>query len=41
VVEPDANENDHKTALQWIQKTIRLTNLKGKVEMRLIEGEKK
>ena len=29
-----------KTARQWIQKTIRLTNLEGKADMRLLEGKR-
>ena len=40
VVEPDASENDREAARQWIQKTIRLTNLEGKADMRLMEGKK-
>ena len=40
VVEPNAGEDDRETARQWIQKTIRLTNIEGKVDMRLPEGKK-
>ena len=40
VVEPDAGEDDRETARQWIQKTIRLTHLEGKADMRLLEGKK-
>ncbi|MDF1591916.1 MAG: amino acid permease [Desulfobacterales bacterium] len=40
VVEPNAGENDRETARQWIQKTIHLTNLEGKAEMRLLEGKR-
>ena len=40
MVEPNAGEDDRDTAHQWIQKTIRLTNLEGKVDMRLLEGKK-
>jgi len=39
-VEPNASEDDRETARQWIQKTIRLTNLEGKTDMRLLEGKK-
>jgi len=40
VVKPDAGENERESARQWIQKTIRLTNLDGKVDMRLLEGKR-
>lgn len=40
VVESNAGEDDRETARQWIQKTIHLTNLEGKAEMRLLEGKK-
>jgi len=40
VVEPDADEDDRETARQGIQKTIHLTHLDGKVDMRLLEGKK-
>ena len=40
VVEPNAGENDRETARQWIQKTIRLTHLAGKADMRILEGKK-
>ncbi len=40
VVEPNAGEDDHESARQWIQKTIRLTHLAGKADMRILEGKK-
>jgi amino acid transporter/nucleotide-binding universal stress UspA family protein len=40
VVAPNAGEDDREAARQWIQKTIRLTNLEGKADMRLLEGKK-
>jgi len=40
VVEPNAEEDDREKALQWIQKTIHLTNLEGKAEARLYEGKR-
>ena len=40
VVEPNADADDRETARQWIQKTIHLTNLEGKAEMRLLEGKR-
>ena len=40
VVELDAGADARETARQWIQKTIRLTHLEGKVDMRLLEGKK-
>jgi len=40
VVEPGAGEEDREKARQWIQKTIHLTNLEGKAEMRLLEGKR-
>ena len=40
VVEPNADADDRETARQWIQKTIHLTNLEGKADMRLLEGKR-
>jgi len=40
VVEPSADERAREYARQWMQKTIRLTNLEGQVEMRLLEGKR-
>ena len=40
VVEPNANEEQREKARQWVQKTIRLTNLEGKTDVRLLEGRK-
>jgi amino acid transporter/nucleotide-binding universal stress UspA family protein len=40
VVAPDASDDDREAARQWIQKTIRLTKLEGKADMRLLEGKK-
>ena len=40
VVEPNSGEDAREAARQWIQKTIRLTSLKGKVAMRLLEGKR-
>jgi amino acid transporter/nucleotide-binding universal stress UspA family protein len=40
VVEPNVGEDDQETARQWIQKTIHLTHLEGKADMRLLEGKK-
>jgi amino acid transporter/nucleotide-binding universal stress UspA family protein len=40
VVDPRADERDREKAREWIQKTIRLTNLEGKADMRLLEGKK-
>ena len=40
VVEPNAVEDSREAARQWIEKTIRLTNLERKVEIRLLEGKK-
>jgi amino acid transporter/nucleotide-binding universal stress UspA family protein len=40
VVEPNADEDDREKARQWIQKTIHLTNLEGKADVRLLEGKK-
>ena len=40
VVEPNADAEDRGTARQWIQKTIHLTNLEGKADMRLLEGKR-
>jgi nucleotide-binding universal stress UspA family protein len=40
VVASDAGEKDREKARQWIQKTIRLTNLEGKADTRLLEGRR-
>ena len=40
VVERNADADDRETARQWIQKTIHLTNLEGKADMRLLEGKR-
>jgi nucleotide-binding universal stress UspA family protein len=40
VVEPNAGEEEREKARQWIEKTIRLTNLEGKAGMHLMEGKK-
>jgi len=40
VVAPDADEDAQETARRWIRKTIRLTNLDGKADMRLLYGKK-
>jgi len=40
VVEPTADTERRQAAHQWIEKTIRLTNLEGKAEARLLEGKK-
>jgi amino acid transporter/nucleotide-binding universal stress UspA family protein len=40
VVEPGSGDGDRETARQWIQKTIHLTNLEGKADMRLLEGKR-
>ncbi|MGW8187665.1 MAG: amino acid permease, partial [Desulfobacterales bacterium] len=40
VVEPGADADDRETARQWIQKTIHLTKLEGKADMRLLEGRR-
>ena len=40
VVDPNAGEDERNAARQWIQKTIRLTNLEGKADIRLLEGKK-
>lgn len=40
VLEPDPDEESREKARQWIHKTLRLTNLEGKVEMRLLEGKR-
>jgi nucleotide-binding universal stress UspA family protein len=39
-VEPNASQNEREAARQWAPKTIRLTNLEGKADMRLMEGKK-
>jgi nucleotide-binding universal stress UspA family protein len=40
VVEPNAGQDDQETARQWIQKTIRLTNLSGKADMCILQGKR-
>jgi nucleotide-binding universal stress UspA family protein len=40
VVEPNAGKDDREKAGQWMQKTIRLTNLEGKADMRILEGKR-
>jgi len=40
VVEPNADGDRREAAHQWIQKTIRLTNLEGKADTRLLEGKR-
>ena len=40
VVAADAGEDDRESARKWIQKTIHLTNLENKADMRLLEGNK-
>jgi amino acid transporter len=40
VVEPNASEDEQESAREWIQKTIRLTNLEGKANSRVLEGKK-
>ncbi len=40
VVPPNAGEDERESARQWILKTIRLTNLEGKADMRLMEGKR-
>ncbi len=40
VVEPNAGIDKREAARQWIEKTVRLTHLEGKVNMRLLEGKK-
>jgi amino acid transporter/nucleotide-binding universal stress UspA family protein len=40
VIDPNADEDDREKARQWIQKTIHLTHLEGKADMRLLEGKK-
>jgi len=40
VLGPNSAETDRETARQWIQKTIRLTRLEGKADMRILEGKR-
>jgi amino acid transporter/nucleotide-binding universal stress UspA family protein len=40
VVDPNAGGDDREKAQRWIQKTIHLTNLEGKADMRLLEGKR-
>jgi nucleotide-binding universal stress UspA family protein len=40
VVDPNSDERARESARQWMQKTLRLTNLEGRVEMRLLEGKR-
>ena len=40
VVEPDAANENRETARQWIEKTIRLTNLERKARVRLLKGKR-
>jgi hypothetical protein len=40
VMDPDTDEDDREIIHQGIQKTIRLTNLEGKVDMCLLKGKK-
>jgi nucleotide-binding universal stress UspA family protein len=40
VVDPAAGERERESARQWMHKTLRLTNLEGRVEMRLLEGKR-
>jgi amino acid transporter/nucleotide-binding universal stress UspA family protein len=40
VVNPDANDYERRIGQQWIQKTIRLTDLDGQVETYLLEGKR-
>jgi nucleotide-binding universal stress UspA family protein len=40
VVDPNADERARESARQWMHKTIRLTNLEGRIEMRLLEGKR-
>ena len=40
VVDPRADDDQRRSALQWIRKTIHLTRLEGKAEPRLLEGKK-
>jgi nucleotide-binding universal stress UspA family protein len=39
-VNPDANDYERRIGQQWIQKTIRLTDLDGQVETYLLEGKR-
>lgn len=40
VVQPGADEQERRAAREWINKTVRLTNLEGKIDMRLLEGKR-
>ena len=40
VVEPNAGEDDREKARRWIHKSIHLTNLEGKADIRLLEGKR-
>ena len=40
VGEPDAANENRETARQWIEKTIRLTNLERKARVRLLKGKR-
>jgi amino acid transporter len=40
VVPPDASEYQYESARHWIRKTIRTTELNGKIEIRLLEGKR-
>ena len=40
MVEPNAVNDSREAARQWIEKTVRLTNLERKAEIRLLEGKK-
>jgi amino acid transporter/nucleotide-binding universal stress UspA family protein len=40
VVDPNADERAREFARQWMHKTLRLTNLEGRVEMRLLQGKR-
>ena len=40
VVDPNADERARESARQWLHKTLRLTNLEGQAEMRLLEGKR-
>jgi amino acid transporter/nucleotide-binding universal stress UspA family protein len=40
VLQPGASERDRQKARQWIKKTVRFTNLKGKITIRLLEGKR-
>jgi amino acid transporter/nucleotide-binding universal stress UspA family protein len=40
VLEPNASKDDQEKARQWVQKTIHLTHLEGKADVRLLEGKR-